>query len=61
MSGFYKSGHILECVKPMEEGYHASKSNELVEMIDRILRETGKPCSHHAINMHALHVHCRLS
>ena len=36
---------ILECVEPMEEGYHASKSKELVEMIDKIFRETGKPAT----------------
>ena len=36
---------ILESVKPMEEGYHASKCKKLVEMIDKIFRETGKPAT----------------
>ena len=36
---------ILECVEPMKQGYHASKSKELVKMIDTIFRETGKPAT----------------
>lgn len=36
---------ILECVRPMEKGYHASKSKELVKMIDTIFKETGKPAT----------------
>ena len=36
---------ILESVSSMEQGYHASKSKELVEMIVTIFRETGKPAT----------------
>ena len=36
---------ILESVKPMEKGYHAKKSKELVEMIDTIFEQTKKPAT----------------
>ena len=32
----------LESVNPMEQSYHASKSKELVRMIDTIFKQTGK-------------------
>ena len=36
---------VLESVFPVEQGYHASKSKELVKMIDTILKQTGKPAT----------------
>ena len=36
---------ILESVTTMEQGYYASKSKELVEMIERIFKQTGKPAT----------------
>ena len=36
---------ILESVKPMEKGYHAKKSKELVKMINTIFKQTGKPAT----------------
>ena len=36
---------IMESIQRMEEGYYASKSKELVEMIDTIFKKTGKPAT----------------
>lgn len=36
---------ILESVEPMEQGYHAYKSKELIGMIDTIFKQTGKPAT----------------
>ena len=36
---------ILESVEPMEQGYHAYKSKELIGMIDTIFKQTGQPAT----------------
>ena len=36
---------ILESVNPMEEGYHAKKSKQLVEMIDTVFKQTRRPAT----------------
>ena len=36
---------ILESVKPMERGYHAKKSKELIEKVDIVFKQTRKPAT----------------